>query len=255
MGTIAPQLATHDSVPGSAPLAGGVDRLIGYGVMGLPFASGDYLALRCWPDVSFGSGYRSVWHRSPTGRWTIYADAAPEVSCARFMGRAADEIRTEPVTVRWPTAHRLEVAVGADVEWAIDLAPTRETRALSAVASATPAWAWQSSLPLRLMAAAAGAVLRTGRLQFAGTTPNGQLFAVAPRQVWAVTASTARVHGRDLGSPRPLPTQPRLGDVRLPQRGVFFAATTATFRRAATPATVGGAPDPASRHTTRSATR
>ncbi len=42
----------------------GVDeRFSGYGVMGLPFASGHILALRRFPASSVGPAYTSVWHR------------------------------------------------------------------------------------------------------------------------------------------------------------------------------------------------
>ena len=56
-------------------LPSGADETVtGFGVMGLPFASGHYLALRDFPAASFlpgSSGYRSVWHRSPAGAWTF----------------------------------------------------------------------------------------------------------------------------------------------------------------------------------------
>jgi hypothetical protein len=45
------------------------ERFNGYGVMGVPFVSGDLLALRRFPNTSIGDGYTSVWHRRPDGRW------------------------------------------------------------------------------------------------------------------------------------------------------------------------------------------
>jgi hypothetical protein len=57
-------------------LQGGTEeRFAGYGVMGLPFRSGHYLALRHFPASSIGPGFRAVWHRDPHRRWTFYADA------------------------------------------------------------------------------------------------------------------------------------------------------------------------------------
>jgi hypothetical protein len=41
-----------------------VERFAGYGVMGLPFRSGHYLALRHFPASSIGPGFRAVWHRA-----------------------------------------------------------------------------------------------------------------------------------------------------------------------------------------------
>lgn len=73
----------------SATLGPGTDeRFSGYGVMGLSFSSGHVLAMRRFPVTSVGPGYTSVWLRRPTGSWTIYADAPPAVSCARYFGAA-----------------------------------------------------------------------------------------------------------------------------------------------------------------------
>jgi hypothetical protein len=59
-----------------------------------------------------------------------------------------------------------------------------------------------------------------GRVQLAGTLPNGQWYRIAPKQVWAVSNSIATLNGRDLGAPRSLAEQACLGDFRLPQRGI-----------------------------------
>ncbi|WP_346232229.1 hypothetical protein [Parafrigoribacterium mesophilum] len=63
------------------------ENFFGYAVMGVPFASGHYLAFRHFPASSIGPGYRAVWMREPDGDWTIFADAPPEVSCLRYFGR------------------------------------------------------------------------------------------------------------------------------------------------------------------------
>ena len=62
------------------------ERFRGYGVVGLPLASGHVLALRRHTASSIGPAYTCVWLRDPDGRWTFYADAPPNVSCARFFG-------------------------------------------------------------------------------------------------------------------------------------------------------------------------
>jgi hypothetical protein len=51
------------ALPGDAE-----ERFAGYGVMGLPFRSGHYLALRHFPATSIGPGFRAVWHRDPQRR-------------------------------------------------------------------------------------------------------------------------------------------------------------------------------------------
>ena len=58
---------------------GSDERFSGYGVMGLPFSSGHVLAMRRFPVTSVGPGYTSVWLRRPSGAWSIYADAPPEL--------------------------------------------------------------------------------------------------------------------------------------------------------------------------------
>src|SRR5262249_43826239 len=73
-----PQTA-RDVTPRAAPGGSGdAERFTGYGVMGLPFAGGHYLAFRCWPHSSIGPGYRAVWHRDPEGTWTFYATEPPD---------------------------------------------------------------------------------------------------------------------------------------------------------------------------------
>src|SRR3712207_8448539 len=58
--------------------SGDEERFAGYGVMGVPFTSGDLLAMRRFPASSLGRGYTSVWHRDPRGRWAFYSDVPPQ---------------------------------------------------------------------------------------------------------------------------------------------------------------------------------
>lgn len=50
---------------GEAPWLGH-EYVRGWGVFGLPFDSGHVLALRVFPQSSFGP-YRTLWHRDPGG--------------------------------------------------------------------------------------------------------------------------------------------------------------------------------------------
>ena len=61
------------------------DHFYGYGVMGLPFASGHVLAMRKMHS-SVGPKYQSVWHRRPDGAWTMWSDVDPSQSCQRYWG-------------------------------------------------------------------------------------------------------------------------------------------------------------------------
>ncbi|EUA41225.1 hypothetical protein I549_1832 [Mycobacterium avium subsp. avium 2285 (R)] len=81
--------------------AGDDERFVGFGVMGLPFGSGHYLALRQFPATSFSPGYRSVWHRDRDGVWTFYATtparrAVPATSARRPPATRSNATSTSP---------------------------------------------------------------------------------------------------------------------------------------------------------------
>lgn len=207
------------------------DRVCGYGVMGLPFASGHYLALRHFTASSFGPAYRSVWHRDPDGRWTVYADQPPEVSCARFLGPALSASHTVPIDIGWDGPSSASVSVGDTLTWHFDLCTDAATRMMSVAGGLLPDNACHLGWLLRSMGQVAGPVMSAGKLRLRGTMPDGEVFSAVPRRVWRVEHSTAQVHGLDIGSPAPLTEQDRLGDFLLPQSGVFFADGAVVFTR------------------------
>ncbi|MGW5110210.1 hypothetical protein [Nocardia sp. NPDC004123] len=223
-----PRAAAQATLDRPALWPGTDERLAGYGVMGMPFETGDYLALRHFAATSIGSGYRAVWHRNPAGEWTFYSDVAPEFSCARYFsdGGSATTVRT-PIDIEWIGPYSLEVRIPGILEWRIDLEATGRTRLLSAVGRHTPAAVWRSDRCHRIMAKSVGPMLQVGHIRMSGTTPNGQHFAAGPMLMWLVSASRARLRGADLGAPAPLPQQQQLGDFWLPQRGVFVVAKAA----------------------------
>ena len=198
------------------------ERFTGYGVMGLPFASGHYLALRDFVATSVGPAYRAIWHRDPAGRWTIHTTGAPELTCPRYFGSVTASARVPAIDVAWRDDHTLEVTMGDELTWQIVLGPTPATRMMTAMGGALPEAGWNSNAVLAAMGPMARTMLRTGRIRLSGATPNGPRFKAAPLQIWRVTDSTASYQGDDLGEPAPLDRQARLGDFWLPQRGVFF---------------------------------
>jgi hypothetical protein len=119
-------------------LPGGTEeRFAGYGVMGLPFRSGHYLALRHFPASSIGPGFRAVWHRDPHRRWTFYADAPAEVSCARYFGATTPGgAERVPIDVTWTGPRSLRVTVPDVLAWEVHLAATAATRLLSSASRA-----------------------------------------------------------------------------------------------------------------------
>ncbi|PNI09487.1 hypothetical protein CXX84_04300 [Arthrobacter sp. AFG7.2] len=221
------------------------ERFSGYGVMGLPFNSGHVLAMRRFPVTSVGPGYTSVWLRRPTGSWTIYADAPPAVSCARYFSAHLKSTVQCAITVTWTGDSTFAVRIGGDVDltWEARLASTLTTRAMAVALAALPSSVLDNKTVLKTMGAVSGPVLRAGRLGLTGTVPNGQGFRAKPRRMWFVAQSSAALAGKNLGSLKPLRVQTRLGDFWIPQRGIFLigASSFDSFDPARhLPATAGG---------------
>lgn len=214
-------IAHHPNLP-----AGDDDRVSGFGIMGLPFDSGHYLAYRDFPASSFSPAYRSVWHRDADGRWTFYATTPAEQSCSRYFSVATTIPAVEcDITTTWTDPWSLVITIPGLLRWTVGMSSTPATRAVSRLGRAMPEWAWASVPVLAGMGRVAGPLLRTGGMRLAGTAPNGQNFRVAPRQIWAVRRSRAVLDGTSLGAVGRLATQSRLADFRLPQRGLCVIGT------------------------------
>lgn len=214
---IASRLDAHIRIP-----RGTQERFAGYGIMGLPFASGHVLALRRFRSSSLGSGYTSLWHRTPEGEWTFYSDVDPSLACTRYFGSAVESTVIADIQLAWVGSHRLDVSIpSAGLDWSIELASTSATQAINWISRRIPRRLWHSKLVLSLTSGAAGRLLDVGHIALHGCVPNGQRFMVNPRLIWSVADSTAVWRGADLGRPRPLDGQARLGDFWIPNRGIF----------------------------------
>ena len=199
-----------------------MERFNGYGVMGLPFASGHVLGLRRFTASSVGPGYSSVWHRDPDGAWTFYADVPALQGCARFFGNGVARTVECPIEIAWPAPRRLSVRVeGAAIAWECELSPTPVTRMMNAMSAAMPDALWRNRRVLAAMASIAGPALRAGKLGMAGVSPNGQRFIANPMVMWVIPRAEARIGSSDFGPVGPLREQARLGDFWIPQRGMF----------------------------------
>lgn len=201
------------------------ERFAGFGIMGLPFASGHYLGLRQFPAATFAPAYASVWHRDPEGRWTFYATTPGEQSCARYFSSSTsnDAVQCD-IDVTWPSPWSVSISIPGLLDWTVDLGETRATRLMTGVGARMPEWAWTNPRALATVSRAAGRVLGVGEMRLAGTASNGQTFMVAPRRVWSVTGTRAVLRSTDLGESAPLAIQAKLGDFRLPQRGIAVIA-------------------------------
>jgi hypothetical protein len=85
----------------------------GYAVMVLPFASGHLLGLRVFPENNFAP-YKSVWHRTPEGDWSIY-DHGPSLNttCPRWWGPALRHAELAPIELTWTSPNELQVEMEA----------------------------------------------------------------------------------------------------------------------------------------------
>jgi len=116
-----------------------LERFHGWGVMGLPFASGHLLGLRRWPASSIGPPYTSLWHRAPDGLWTFWSTAEARVSCNRYAGELITRTVQSPIVVSWPGDWTLSVEVEEpSLYWELVLAEPPMARVLNAVAAGLP---------------------------------------------------------------------------------------------------------------------
>lgn len=197
------------------------ERFVGFGIMGLPFANGHYLAMRQIPATTFAPPYVSVWHRDPSCNWTFYATTPGQQSCARYFGSATpnDAVQCD-IAVAWTGPQSASIDIPGVLHWTVDLQSTRATRLMSKISGRLSESAWTNPVMLHRLGRVARRTLDVGEVRLTGRAPNGQCYSMAPKQVWLVADSHAVLNGRDLGPSGPLLRQARLGDFRMPQRGI-----------------------------------
>lgn len=202
---------------------GSSERFGGYGIMGVPLASGHVLAMRRFTASSLGEAYTSVWHRDPVGSWTFYTDVPPKLACPRYFGSVLSSAEVREIGITWSGPRDLTISIedAPCLVWHVSLSPTAATRVMNAMAGALPEVLWRKEAVLKPMGIVAGILLRAGRVSLMGKVPNHQRFIVNPTLIWAVQSNTARMGDRVLGSVGPLPVQAKLGDFWIPQRAIF----------------------------------
>jgi hypothetical protein len=193
----------------------------GWGVFGLPFESGHVLALRVFPQGSFGP-YRTVWHRDPSGRWSIHADAPHvELACPRYYGSACDVVGPARIQLDWTGPRTLHVTMDDPaLEWTVTAARSPLMGLLNPLNAAMPLATWRPRVLVQARQRLAQA-LGMGRLQMSGVMPSGHSGTLMPQRMYLVNESAAVLDGTDLGGPTRLRENPTIGGVPLPARGVL----------------------------------
>ena len=193
----------------------------GWGVFGLPFDSGHVLALRVFPQSSFGP-YRTVWHRDPRGRWSIYADARHvEHACPRYYAPACEYVGPARIGLEWTGPRTLRVTMDEPaLDWTLTAARSPLLGLLNPLSAAMPVSSWRPRALVRareLLAQAMG----MGRIEMSGVMPSGHSGLLMPQRMYLVDESSAVLGGTDLGRPTRLRENPTIGGVPLPARGVL----------------------------------
>jgi hypothetical protein len=217
--TLASEVEDRPQLP-----AGREERFAGYGIMGLPFASGHVLAMamRRFPASSIGPAYTSIWHCDPAGKWVFWQNQSAQLGCPRYFSAAIAETHLVDIDLEWIEPDTLRVAVPEfDFEWRSTLRGSAVTTCLNAVGSVIPDRLWKAKPLLSAMGPIAGVTLRAGRVALAGVAPNGQRFVANPLRVWVVADARASLGGVDFGPIGRLDRQATLGEFRIPQRGIF----------------------------------
>jgi hypothetical protein len=189
----------------------------GWGVFGLPFDSRHVLALRVFPESDFGP-YRTVWHRDPAGKWSIYVDGPRlDTACPRYYGAACTPTGFASIELTWTGPSLLRVLMdNPSLDWAITASATPTLRVLNAIGARLPLSTWRTACPRSRTRA-----LGMGELQLSGTMPSGHLGTLMPQRMYFVNESTATLDGVDLGQPTHVKPNPTIGEVALPARGVL----------------------------------
>lgn len=200
----------------------GHEYVKGWGVFGLPFDSGHVLALRVFPENDFAP-YRTLWHRDPEERWSIYVDGPRlDTACPRYYGPACSAVGHAKIDLEWTGPASLRVTVDEPgLEWTLTARRTAALRVLNAISPRMPLGTWRSPLLLRAREQLAHHVLGMGDLRMSGTMPSGHHGILMPQRMYLVDEARAVLDGADLGHPTRMRPNPQIGQVPLPARGAL----------------------------------
>jgi hypothetical protein len=214
------RLSGLPSIRGTAPWPGH-EYVRGWGVFGLPFDTGHVLALRVFPENDFGP-YRTVWHRNPAGRWSIYVDGPRlDTACPRYYGPACQYTGHAQISLAWDGPATLHVMMDTPaLDWTLTAAETRVLRVVNTIGASMPLSTWRSR-PLVRARERLASTLGMGRLRMTGMMPSGHVGTLMPQQMYYIDDARAALDGTDLGHPARLAASPTIGEVTLPARGIL----------------------------------
>ena len=200
----------------------------GWGVFGLPFDSGHYLALRVFPENDFAP-YRTVWHRDPAGAWSIFVDAPRlDVACPRYYGAACAVTAPAHIDVSWTGPMSLRVVMDRPtLDWTLEATDTFILRIMNWIGRRLPLWTWKRDWLLRARERLAERLLGMGPLRLKGTMPSGHTGTLMPQRMYFIESSSARLDGKDLGRPTRAARPLDIGGVPVPSRGVLAVGQAA----------------------------
>jgi len=187
----------------------------------MPFDSGHVLALRVFPEGSFGPNL-ALWHRDPAGRWSIFYDAPrADVACPRYFGAACTTVAPATISVTWTGPRTLQVEVDEPrLRWTMTAHRSPVLGLLNPLMASMPLATWRVSALVRLREKVAS-MLGLGNLALYGPMPSGHVGLLMPQRMYLVDDADAVLAGADLGSPVRGQENPRIGEFALPARGVI----------------------------------
>jgi hypothetical protein len=199
----------------------GHEYVRGWGVFGLPFDSGHVLALRVFPQNSFAP-YRTVWHRDPAGRWSIFVDGpSADTACPRYYGEACERVTDSRIDLDWDGPRTLRVKVDEPaLDWRLTVGRSPLVETLNVIGTALPVGTWRSRTVQRARQIAARG-LGLGRIELSGPMPSGHDGLLMPERLHLIKGSAATFEGVDLGRAARVRQNPTIGGVALPARGVL----------------------------------
>jgi hypothetical protein len=203
----------------------------GWGVFGLPFDTGHVLALRVFPENDFAP-YRTVWHRTPDGAWSIFVDAPRlDIACPRYYAPACSATSFAHIEIEWSGPMSLRITMTSPkVDWTVDAIDTPLLRILNWISLRLPLWTWKPDWLVHARELMAKSLLGMGAIRMRGVMPSGHVGTLMPQRIYFIESSTAVLDGVNLGHPTHLDNPPVIGGVTLPCRGVLAVGQAAWKR-------------------------